>query len=68
MGGFGKHREIDAQDSIGAHLEQHAREDDRNRGRRFDVRIRQPGVKRKRGNLDRKADEQRDPYDALEGR
>ena len=38
--------------AIGAHLEQHARKDDRARGRGFYVGVGQPGMEREHGHLD----------------
>ena len=58
--------EVDAQDAVGAHLQQHAGEDHGDRRRRLDVRVGQPGVERERRDLDREADEQRDPDNMLE--
>ena len=57
---------VDAQDAVGAHLEQHAGQDDRDRRRRLDVRVGQPGVERERRDLDREADEERDPEQQLD--
>ena len=50
-------RQHQAQETIRAQLEQHARQDHRAGGRRFGVRIRQPGVERPDRNLDRKGDD-----------
>src|SRR5213080_261016 len=56
---------VDPQDAVGAHLEEHPREDDRNRGRRLDVRVGEPGVEGESGNLDREADEEGEPEEDL---
>ena len=57
----GQDREVDAQDAVGAHLQQHAGQDHRDRRRRLDVRVGQPGVEREGRDLDREADEEREP-------
>ena len=53
-----KKADIEAQQAIGTHLQQHAGQQHRSRGWGLDVRIRQPGVKREEWNLDRKGDEE----------
>jgi len=53
-----KEADIEAQQSIRAHLQQHAGEQHRSGGGRLHVRVRQPGVKREKGDLDRKRDEE----------
>ena len=60
---LGQDGEVDAQDAVGAHLEEHAGEDDADRRRRLDVRVGQPGVEREHRDLDGEADEERDPDD-----
>ena len=57
---------VDAQDAVGAHLEQHAGQDDRDRRRRLDVRVGQPGVEREGRDLDGEADEEREPEQQLD--
>ena len=59
--GLGQDAEVDAQDAVGAHLEQHAGEDDADRRGRLDVRVGQPGVEREHRDLDGEADEERHP-------
>src|SRR5438132_1031572 len=56
---------VDPQDAVGAHLEEHPREDDRDRGRELDVRVGEPGVEGEGGNLDREADEEGEPEEDL---
>ena len=53
-GDFREERQVEAQETVGAHLQQHARQDHRAGGGRFNVRIRQPGVERPHGHLDGK--------------
>ena len=57
--GFGKQRQAEAQDAVGAHLQHHARQDHRAGRGRFGVRVRQPGVQREERHLDRKRQEKR---------
>ena len=66
VAGGRQHRKVDAQNAVGAHFQQHAGENHGNSGRRFDVRVGQPCMERKRRNLDREADEQSDPCYSLE--
>ena len=66
VAGRRQNSEIDPQDSVGAHLEQHAGQNHANRGGRLDVGVGQPGMERKGRNFDREADEQGDPGDPLE--
>ena len=42
--GFGQHGQAEAQEAVGAHLEQHTGEDDGPGGRRLHMRVGQPGV------------------------
>ena len=42
----------EAEEPVGPHLEQHARQDDRAAGRRLDVRVGEPGVEREERHLD----------------
>ena len=52
LGGVREHRQREAQEAVGAHLQQHAGEVDRAAGRRLGVRIGQPGVQRHHRHLD----------------
>ena len=67
MAGRRQNPEIHPQDSVSAHLEQHAGQDHADCGGCLDVGVRQPGMEREGRNLDREADEQGDPGDPLEG-
>ena len=49
---------VEAQQTVGAHLQQHAGQQNRAGGRRFDVRVRQPGVQREQRHLHREGDEE----------
>ena len=51
----GEQREAELHEAVGAHLQQHAGQDHRARGRRLDVRVGQPGVQRHHRHLDREA-------------
>ena len=51
-------RQIEAEHAVAAHLQHDRRQDDRRRSRRFDVRVRQPGVEREHRHLDREGDEE----------
>ena len=55
---LGKEADVEAQQSVGAHLQQHAGQQHRSSGGRLHVRVGQPGVKRKEWHLDRKGDEE----------
>ena len=48
----GEERDRQAQEAVGAHLQQHAGEDHATGGRRLDVGVRQPGVERQHRHLD----------------
>ena len=52
-------REREPHQAVGAHLQQHAGQDDRAGGRRLDVRVGQPGVERKQRHLDRERERER---------
>ncbi len=54
----GKEWQREAHESVRSHLQQNARQNNGASGRRFHVRIRQPGVERKHRNLDGKSDEE----------
>src|ERR1700726_2079990 len=56
----GEERQREAHESIRSHLQQNARQNDGTGSRRLHVRIRQPGVKRKHRNLDRKSNKESD--------
>ena len=56
--GVRQHRQTESQESIGAHFQQNAGENDAAGGRRLDVRVREPGVKWKHGNLHREGGEE----------
>ena len=64
--GLREHRQREAQEAVAAHLQQDRREDDRARGRRFDVRVGQPGVDRPHRHLDRERGEEREPGPGLQ--
>ena len=50
--------QVEAQETVGAHLQQDTRQDDRTGGRRFHVRIRQPGMQRPHRDFDGKSQAQ----------
>ena len=58
----------DADDAVGAELEQDAGQDHADRRRRLDVGVGQPGVEREHRHLDGEADEQEDEHRVLEAR
>ncbi len=62
--GFRQQRQGEAQESVSPHLQQHAGQNHRARGRRLHVRIRQPGVEREHRHLDGEAEEE-GPEDPL---
>ncbi len=55
---LGEQAEIEAQHAVGAHLQQHAGQQDGSGGRSFDVGVGQPGVEREQRNLHRKRQEE----------
>ena len=57
-GGVGEERQAEAQHAVAAHLQQHAREDDRARRGRLDVGVGQPGVQREHRHLDGEGQEE----------
>ena len=57
--GLGEEREVEAHQAVGAHLQEHAREDDAPGRRRLGVRVRQPGVQGHEWNLHRERGEER---------
>ena len=56
----------EAEEAVPAHLQQHAGQHHRDRGRRLDVRVRQPRVERDDRHLDREPGEERDEDPLLE--
>ena len=58
--GLREHRDREAQQPVGAHLEQHAGEHDRSGGRRVRVRVREPRVQREQRHLHRERDHERE--------
>ena len=63
--GFGEHRQAEADETVTAELEQHAREDDRPGGRGLHVGIGQPGMHRPHRHLDREAGKEGEPQPGL---
>ena len=61
-----EHRQREAEEAVAAHLQQDRREDDRARGRRFDMGVGEPGVDRPHRHLDRKRGEEREPRPGLQ--
>ena len=59
VGGIGEERQGKTQKAVGAHFEKHAGQNDRASGRGFDVRVRQPGMKREERNFNRKGQSKR---------
>ena len=55
---IGEQADIEAQQAVGAHLQQNARQQHRSGGGCLHVRVGQPGVKREERDLDRKGDEE----------
>ena len=64
--GVGQERQAEADEAVGAHLQQHAGQDDRAGGRRLDVRVGQPGVEREHRHLDREAEEEGQEHPELQ--
>ena len=62
-----EHRQREAQETVAAHLQQDRGQDHRARGRRLDVRVRQPGVHRPHRHLHRKGGKERQPRPGLQG-
>src|SRR3546814_19786390 len=60
--GLAHHREGQAYQSVGAHLQQYASEDGRGGPRRVDMRRRQPSVHRKQGRLDAKTEHEAEEH------
>ena len=56
---IGEQREAELHEAVRAHLQQHAGEDHRARGRRLDVRVGQPRVQRHDRHLDRERQRER---------
>ena len=59
LGCVGEERQAEAEHPVSPHLQQDARQDHRPRRGRFHVRVGEPGVKRKHGDLDREGQEER---------
>jgi hypothetical protein len=57
--GLREQRDREPHEAVGAHLEQHRREDHRAGSRGLDVRVRQPGVEREHRHLDRERERER---------
>jgi hypothetical protein len=55
---LGEESEVEAQQAVGAHLEQHSGEQHGTGGGSFDVRVRQPGVEREERHLHGEGDEE----------
>ena len=62
--GVRHHLQGDADEPVGAHLQEHAGEDRRARTRRVDVRRRQPGVQRHQRRLDHEGDDEAEEDEA----
>ena len=67
MAGIRHDRYRETQKSVSAHLQHDRRQDHRTAGRRFDVRIRQPGMHRDHRHLHREGEEERDEDQDLRG-
>ena len=61
-----EHRQVEPQEPVGAHLQQHAGKDDAARGGGLDVRVRQPGVEREHRDLYGERQEEREEHPVLE--
>ena len=59
-------RQREADEAVGAHLQQHAGQDHRARGGRLDVGVGQPGVEREHRDLDREAQEEGQEHPELQ--
>ena len=62
---LGEHGQREAQEAVGAELQQHGGKHDRTRGRRLDMGVGQPRVQRPHGQLDREGGEERQPQPGL---
>ena len=62
---IGEERNRVSDQSVRPHLEENRRQDDRAGGRRFDVRVRQPGVQREDRDLDQERERERDEEQTL---
>ncbi len=60
-----EHRQRETQEAVAAHLQEDRGQDDRARGRRLDMRVRQPGVDRPHRHLHRERREEREPQPRL---
>ena len=63
--GLGEHRQREADEAVAAHLQEHAGEDHRARGRRLDVGVGKPGMDRPHRHLHREAGEEGEPEPGL---
>ncbi len=63
LAALGEERQVKAQQSVSSHLQEHARQNHGACGRRFRVRVRQPGVKREERDFDaeREGKRQKEP-------
>ena len=59
QGSLREERQVEAQETVGAHFQQDAGQDDRTGSGRFDMGIRQPGMQREHGHLDGKSQPKR---------
>ena len=62
---FGKHRQAEANQSVGSHFQHDGGQHDGAGGGRFDVRVGQPGVQREQRNLDGEGEEEREEQQHL---
>ena len=65
MAGVGGDGQVEAQEAVAADLQRDRRQDHRTGGRRFHVRVRQPGVDREHRHLDREGDHEGEEYPGL---
>ena len=61
-----QYRQREADEAVGAHLQQNSRQDDGAGCRRVRVRVGQPGVERKHRHLDREPEEKREEHPPLQ--
>ena len=64
--GLGQNGEVDAQNAVDAHLQENTGQDDRDRRRSLDVRVRQPGMEWEHRYLDGERDEHAHEHKAWE--
>ncbi len=65
-GCFRQNRKAEAQESVGAHLQQDGGQNHRAGGRRIGMRVGQPGVEREHRHFDREAEEERQEHPPLQ--